>query len=298
MSGRIDSSTGIPTHYAVRSGGKVISGMISKETFSIGSEEKFKRIQLASPNCVEVLKIHDSAGHEYYEVDYLSQNVIYREVSNFNEDKETVPSILRPFVVPRRFVVETDRNRTYVQFGYGSESELNSPTMAEPSEMVLDLFGKDYDASKTFDPSKLLGTDKFGIAPADTSITIEYRVANARSVNIPVGSLTKVKKGPMSFSDPTVLIDPTMRDVANSLEVDNKEPILGDVSIPDNVELKRRVMDSFSMQNRAVTKVPYCKRPRLIQKKFKFVCISRRREGVFSESNNYSKRKSKDLAWH
>ena len=253
VSGRIDSSTGIPTHYAVRSGGKVISGMISKETFSIGSEEKFKRIQLASPNCVEVLKIHDSAGHEYYEVDYLSQNVIYREVSNFNEDKETVPSILRPFVVPRRFVVETDRNRTYVQFGYGSESELNSPTMAEPSEMVLDLFGKDYDASKTFDPSKLLGTDKLGIAPADTSITIEYRVANARSVNIPVGSLTKVKKGPMSFSDPTVLIDPTMRDVANSLEVDNKEPILGDVSIPDNVELKRRVMDSFSMQNRAVT---------------------------------------------
>ena len=227
--------------------------MIAKETFTVGSQEKFKKIQLSSANCIEVLKVYDSAGHEYYEVDYLSQNVIYREVSNFNNDKDTVPSILRPFIVPRRFVVETDRNRTYIQFGYGSESELNSPTMAEPSETVLDLFGKDYDASKTFDPSKLLGTDKFGIAPADTTITIEYRVANSRSVNIPVGSLTKVKKGPMSFADPTVLADATMRDVVNSLEVDNKEPILGDVSIPNNVELKRRVMDSFSMQNRAVT---------------------------------------------
>lgn len=253
VAGRVDTTTGIPTYYAVRSKGVVTSGMIVKETFTIGTAEKFKKIRLSNSNCSEVLRVFDSSGHEYHEVDYLSQNVIYKEVGNFNSDKELVPSTMRPFVVPRRFVVENHRNRTFIQFGYGSESELDSPTMAEPSELVMDMYGKDYAVETSFDPSKMLGTDKFGVAPADTTITVEYRVANAKSVNIPVGTLTTVKKSAVSFEDPTVLNNSDMRDVISSLEVDNEFPILGDVTIPDSTELKRRVGDSFSMQNRAVT---------------------------------------------
>ena len=76
VAGRVDSTTGIPTYYAVRSTGKVISGALTQENFTIGTAEKFKKIKLSSPNCSEVLKVYDSNGHEYYEVEYLSQNVI------------------------------------------------------------------------------------------------------------------------------------------------------------------------------------------------------------------------------
>ncbi len=253
VAGRVDSSTGVPTFYAVRSTGRVISGKIVQENFTIGTAEKFKKIKLSSPNCSEVLRVYDSNGHEYYEVEYLSQNVIYKEVANFNQDKDLVPSILRPHVVPRRFVVEHHRNRSFIQFGYGSESELDSPSMAEPSDIVLDMHGKSYTSATTFDPSKLISSDKFGIAPATTTITVEYRVSNSRNVNVATSGLTKVKKASMSFPDPTSIDSSTMNDVVNSLEVDNTAPILGDVSIPDSVELKRRVLDSFAMQDRAVT---------------------------------------------
>tara|TARA_R110002033_G_scaffold68283_7_gene119524 strand:+ start:1809 stop:3602 length:1794 start_codon:yes stop_codon:yes gene_type:complete len=253
VAGRVDSTTGIPTYYAVRSTGKVISGALTQENFTIGTAEKFKKIKLSSPNCSEVLKVYDSNGHEYYEVEYLSQNVIYKEVANFNQDKDLVASILRPHVVPRRFVVEHHRNRSFIQFGYGSESELDSPTLAEPSDVVLSMHGKDYTSAATFDPSKLISSDKFGIAPAATTITVEYRVSNSKNVNVATGALTKVKKASMSFADPTSLATSTMNDVVNSLEVENSAPILGDISIPSSVELKRRVLDSFAMQDRAVT---------------------------------------------
>ena len=41
-----------------------------------------KKIKLSHPSVAEVLSIFDTDGHRYYEVDYLSQNVVYTEVAN------------------------------------------------------------------------------------------------------------------------------------------------------------------------------------------------------------------------
>ena len=50
----------------------------------------------------------DSEGHEYYEVPYLSENVIYKPVVNPNNHLDQVTSLLKPIIVPRRFVVEQE----------------------------------------------------------------------------------------------------------------------------------------------------------------------------------------------
>ena len=70
----------------------------------------------------EILSITDSEGNEYFEVDYLSQDVVYIEFSNPNEtDSENAPKIIKPIQVPRRFVLERQPGRTFIQFGFGSE---------------------------------------------------------------------------------------------------------------------------------------------------------------------------------
>ena len=253
IAGRVNTSTGVPTDYAIRAYGKVVAGRVTRENFNVGTFEKFRQIRLSNSNCIEVLRVFDSAGHEYYEVDYLSQNVIYKEVSNFNADREVVTSVMRPFVVPRRFVTERLRNNTYLQFGYGSESELTSPSMAEPSGLIMDKIGSDYITDVSFDPSKMFGTDKFGVAPANTTITVEYRVANPNQLNVPTGALTTVSRASFSFENPLDLSVALISQVQNSLEVDNGDPILGSVTMPSSEEVKRRVTDSFATQNRAVT---------------------------------------------
>jgi len=45
--------------------------------------------------------------------------------------------------------------------------------------------------------------------------------------------------------------------VRNSLEVENEAPIIGDISLPKTDEIKKRAIDSYASQHRAVTKQDY-----------------------------------------
>ena len=54
-----------------------------------------------------MLSVVDSEGHVYYQVPFLSQNVIHRGIPNRARESRSGPAaIVKPFVVPRRFVVK------------------------------------------------------------------------------------------------------------------------------------------------------------------------------------------------
>ena len=254
---RTDTDTSLPSSYAVRAYGRVVSGIFGSENTSVGSFERFRKVELASPSISEVLSVKDSEGNEYFEVEHLSQNTVYKEVVNKGDNKETVPSLLRPMIVPRRFVVERTRNKIFLQFGYGGPTEVKSPSVADPKNVVLQLNGRDYVTDKSFDPYKLLNTDKFGIAPANTTLTIVYRMNTAANVNAAAGSITKVIRPIVEFSNRSDLNDASVSSIINSLEAHNSEPIVGDTTLPSSEELRRRTIDHFATQNRAVTQLDY-----------------------------------------
>tara|TARA_R110002124_G_scaffold267795_1_gene435221 strand:+ start:1681 stop:3474 length:1794 start_codon:yes stop_codon:yes gene_type:complete len=251
---RVNDTTGVPTHYAVRVPARVVSGEIRSLKIDIGDYEKFKKVKLSNVDVSEVISVVDTDGHEYYQVDYLSQDVVYRDVTNRGTDSDTVPSVLRPFVVPRRFVVERLRNTTFLQFGHGTSDELTNSSVSGPAELALKMHGRSHTTDKSFDPSKLMSTDKFGIAPANTTIVVNYRVNTSSNVNVGTNGLTKLKVKKVKFGDSTSLSVSKMRDVEASLEVSNSNPIVGGVSLPDITEIKRRSKDSYAAQNRGVTK--------------------------------------------
>lgn len=250
---KTNSSTGLPTHYAIKATGQVVSGQNTTVSLSVGEFEKYKRIKVSNSNISEIISVVDSNGNEYYEVDYLSQDVIYKDVANRSSDSNNVSSILRPFSAVRRFVVDKFQDGTYLQFGFGSESETTNASVVEPSVMSLKLHGRDYTAATSFDPSKLLSTDKFGIVPANTTLTVTYRQNNTTNPNVPSLAITSIKNKSLIFKDSTSLSSGKMAEVETSLEASNSEPIIGSVTIPDNVEIKRRAQDVFATQNRAVT---------------------------------------------
>lgn len=253
----VNQTTGLPSSYAIKAYGQVISGRIFEDIISVGDFEKFKRIKLAGRNVTEVLSVVDSEGHEYFEVDYLSQNVIYKEVPNHDSNRETTPFLLKPQIVPRRFVVEQGRTDTFLQFGHGSEEELLVDTQIDPNRVVLNMHGRNHVTDESFDPNKLLQTEKFGVAPSNTTLRIVYRANTAGSANVSAEALTKIVSPQFKFRESESLVRRLKSSVITSMEVTNENPIVGSVSLPTSEELKRRIFDTFSSQNRAVTKQDY-----------------------------------------
>jgi len=254
-----DSSTGLPDSFAVKAHGQVISGELNIENIEIGNFEKFLKLEIPDPDFSEVVSVFDAQGNEYFEVDNLSQNIVYRSVSNRGNFSGDRVSLLKPFVVPRRFIVDFDGNSFFLQFGHGSENETETTTekLFDPSKTILEIHGKDYVSDNSFDPSKLLSSDKFGIAPENTTLDIVYRTNSSDIANAAAGTVIEVLDPILDFEDDTVLDKGSALDVLNSIECDNEQPIMGDISLPDSDELKQRVMGTFSAQNRAVTEQDY-----------------------------------------
>lgn len=256
----VDSDTGDPISFAIRAYGRVISGEILQEDISVGPYQQFLKLEIPAIDISEVLSVFDSEGHQYYEVENLSQNVVFIEVDNKGTNADTVKTLMKPIIVPRRFAVINEVVSTFLQFGFGSEENLNSNLISDPSDIMLNVHGKNYISDLSFDPSKLTKTDKFGIVPSNTTLTVHFRSNLGSSTSAAVGAISKIRSGRIIFpreESGTSLLGSTKSDVVDSLECTNHDPILGEPFFPSQEELKIRIFGNNSAQNRAVTHRDY-----------------------------------------
>jgi hypothetical protein len=252
---RTDTTTGAPSYYAIKAYGDVVSGFFGVERVTVGDFERFKRIKLTSPNVSEIVSVTDSDGNEYYEVDYLAQDIVYKELTNKNYKSDNVPSILKPLLVSRKFQVVYEPEGVYLQFGSGEDGA--SDVVAEPQNVAMNIFGKSYVTDEAFDPSRLTNNRSFGVVPSNTVLTIAYRQTNPTNSNVAAGNLNQVSSILVDFEDLSVLATNQVSFVRSSFEVSNEEPIVGNVSNPSTAEIKQRIYDTFPTQNRAVTQKDY-----------------------------------------
>ena len=250
-----DSTTGAPTFYAIKSYGSVVSGYFNTETTDIGAFQRFRRVQLNSPNVSEIISVFDSEGNEYFEVEYLSQDTVFKTLSNKNYKNDNVPSVMKPLLVNRKFVTVFDGNGVSLQFGSGDE--LAADLIAEPQSLAIDVFGKSYVTDTTFDPSRLVSNKYYGVVPQNTTLTILYRQTNPTNSNVGAGSINAISSRILEFDDVGELAASKVSSVRASLEVINETPIVGNVTNPTPTEVKQRIYDTFPTQNRAVTQRDY-----------------------------------------
>ncbi len=259
VAGKVDSTTGSPSSYVIRTQGQAVSGRVAYQESTVGDFERFLRVPLETSNVAEILSVTDGEGHEYFEVDNLSQNTIYKAIPNTNSStNNTVKNLLKAVPVARRFTLErTPAGEGYLQFGYGSSSELLAESVIDPSNLVLQQNGRDYVTDINFDPTKLITTDKFGIAPSNTTLKIGYRVNLREDVNTAARTVTILNRPRFRFANQGALLSSQRSAVMASVEVSNEEPFLGDISLPTSDEVKQRVYGYFATQNRAVTAQDY-----------------------------------------
>jgi len=252
----VDSNNSVIS-YAMKAYGEVISGEIKTENISVGDYEKFLRLSLGDTNISEVLSVKDADGNEYYQVEFLSQDTVFVPIPNSGEDVSSTPNLLKQKIVPRRFIVDQDLDgNTFLQFGYGSETQLLSSSFPDPDNSVLKIHGQNYFADKSFDPSVIFDTDKFGIVPTNTTLVVTYRSNPISNVNAAVGSVNSVVQPITSFPTSNYTNQEALSLISN-FEVNNEEPIVGFTELPSLDEIKTRAIDAFATQNRAVTRQDY-----------------------------------------
>ena len=258
VAARFDDSSGATTFFAVKAYGQISSGQFSRASVNLtnSSFERFRRVRVGGDNVVEIISVVDSDGNKYYEVDNLSQEVVFEETTNRNASSEGVRSILKPFSAARRFVVEQDDTGTYLQFGFGSESS-DEDELGDPSKVAIQMHGKNYVSNFRFDPSKLIGTTKLGISPSGTKLTILLKTNDASSSNASADSVNTILSSKFKFAS-TISLDPAKKaSILSSLEVTNEEPIVGATENMTTEELKQRAKGYYTTQSRAVTRQDY-----------------------------------------
>ena len=249
-----NASTGVPLQYAIKATGQVVSGELRTQSFDIGNFIRFRSLKIPGSATTEVISVVDSEGREYYEVDHLSQNTIYVPIANTDTTTNVqAPTIVKPFVVPRRYIVRRTQTETSLIFGYGSDDQLSSPSLSEARDVVLDLHSKTYVTDKAMDPTILIKGDKFGVGPSNTSLTVTYRANTAENSNAGANAVNQVADAVFEFANRTTLDTTTISSVRGSLEVSNENPIQGNVAPPTITELRQLILGAHAAQNRAVT---------------------------------------------
>ena len=266
---KVDSDTGVPTWFAVQAFGNVTSGQNGTKAIEVGNYQRFIRLPVGVSNISEIISVTDSQGNEYYEVEYLTQDVVAQEVPNYASDRTAVPYVMRLRPVPRRFVTEFDASGdAFLQFGYGSSGNLTGDIIADPADVVLDVVGRSYISDPTFDPSNLIQTDKFGVVPENTTLTVSYRANTNDNINASVGSVRTILNPELIFRNRANLAAATMGEVIQSLEAQNAEPITVDTSLLMPDEVRTRAYGAFASQNRAVTRSDYTTLAYMMPSKF------------------------------
>lgn len=253
----VDDETGGPTYFAIKQTGRVISGELKSHYEAFGTFAKFPIAVIPGQNVTDIVSVYDSEGREYFEVDHLSQELSFRPVINPDHNRDGVVNILKTVAVPRRFTVEHGQASTMLQFGSGTDFENVSGSLVDPADIALKRHGRSHVSDVTFDPTRLTESDKMGIAPANTVLSILYRENTDSNANSSANSINTTNNTALRFRNVTSLDESILEYVRNSIEVSNEKPILGDVSLPTVEEIKIRAQASHMAQSRAVTRQDY-----------------------------------------
>jgi hypothetical protein len=249
---------GNPTFYAVRRWVDAVAGQTTTETISVGDFTPFYRMPLGASDVQEVLDVVDREGNQWYEVDYLAQNAVLDQTANTTSDSGSVPYSLKWRSASRRFTVDYSvaTNITNLQFGNGAGLSFDDELIPSIAAMALPVQGKSQITNFTLDPQNFLKTRGLGLSPANTSLTIRYRVGGGTQTNVPTLSINKVQSANLTFSSTlsSASEKATANAVRSSLEVINLRASEGGGDAESASEIKVNAASYFAAQARAVTR--------------------------------------------
>ena len=246
----------IPQNFVCSRTALVSSAKIETENFRIPDNDvRFRTISLSNDNVNEIISVHDSVGDEYFEVDSLTQDTIFKVNENSRFDIADVSSRLELFHAPKRYITtrSTLSGKTTLRFGSGNETEFDEDIIPDPSEHALKLFGDRTSLPMiAIDPNNFLSTQTLGISPRNTTLRVNYRHGGGLDHNVSAGEISSVKSVITQFPTTTPAI--TVSQVRASIDVINFASAVGGEDEPSIEELRNIAIFNRSAQNRIVTR--------------------------------------------
>lgn len=256
------TSGGNPTTYLLKKQTVAISGQVKATSFTFGAAERFPIRTLQDTNIIEILSIYDqNTGYRWYEVPYLAQDFILNPITNtalhypqLYQEANQVPYILEKLAVPRRFVSRfTTKNLLELEFGAGIQS--TSGSIPNPFNVGIGTVNGIDLLNTAFDPTNFVTNDSYGIAPSNTTLTVNYLVGGGASSNVNTNELTQIISSNITFPNPT---NPAIQaQIETTLATNNSVQAVGggDGDSADNIRMN--TLAKFPSQMRAVTQQDY-----------------------------------------
>ena len=261
---QIDEVTDEPVYYLLKKYVKAVSGKQESKTFEFTDPKPYDKIKLEAEGLIDVIQIMDDDGDEWTKVEYLAQDTVFEELPNTTDYSlamsayaNETPSLLKLKRVPKRYITRiTDEGAIDIQFGSGVSQNADEEILPNPDNVGSALYRTSGNLDQGIDPSNFMYAKTYGVAPANTTLTITYRTSLGVSDNVPSQDLTEIIERVVETSS-TGLVSDVFNVVQNSIAVTNEVAAAGAKFEEEIEEVRENAMAYFRAQNRAVTKEDY-----------------------------------------
>ena len=252
-----------PTYYLISKKVKAVSGAIQSTTFTFGDYVAFPTVTIKDSNIANIVDVFDSNQNEYFEVDYLGQDMVYDSIRNTNTNDpqdylgDDAAYILKLKSVQNRFTTRfLDSGSLQLQFGSGNNENVDEEIVPNPMNVGLGLPFEEDKLTTAFSPTNFIFTNTYGQAPSNTTLTVRYLSGGGVFSNVIANSLTNINTSGVRFLKQN-LNAVTAQYVFNSIQSNNEEAASGGNSGDSAEEVRQNTLSSFSTQLRNVTSDDY-----------------------------------------
>ena len=253
-----------PTYYLLKKKRNALSGVVTSTNFSFAEPQEFPTVTIQDNNIGGIIDCFDSDGNEWYEVDYLGQELVFDGIKNTNvndpnnyQDSDNAPYLLQTKQVQRRFNSRfLSTNQLQLQFGSGNPFDTDEDVVPNPMNVGLGLPFERDKLTTAYSPTNFIFTNTYGIAPSNTSLTIRYLKGGGVSSNVASNTITILSTNNTKFLKQN-LNSTVAQTIFDSLQVNNEVAASGGSGGDTTEQIRQNTISNFSSQLRNVTADDY-----------------------------------------
>jgi hypothetical protein len=242
-------------YYLFKKSVPAISAEIKETVINVGANQKFATATITDNNILQILNVTGSDSNQWYEVPYLAQSSVFKQIANPSYNTDQVPYLLQLQNTPRRFVSRIlSDNTLQMEFGAGlSSNKTDTQIIPTPDNIQagvvpgISLLTNNYNEAGTF------FTQEYGLVP-NGDLTVKYLVGGGITSNLPANDLTIINTAEVTFPGGGGALNNT---ILQSIVSANPNPSSGGRNGDTSDEIRQNALYSYSTQLRAVTKDDY-----------------------------------------
>jgi hypothetical protein len=135
-----------------------------------------------------------------------------------------------------------------IEFGPGINSVADSAIIPDPSTVGLGTGSLPTTINTAWDPTNFVTSKTYGLAPYNTTLTVQYLVGGGAQYNVLSGQLTKPSN---------IVVSGVNTSQINSIVTNNPNPASGGGDGDTVEEIRMNALAEFNTQDRAVTQADY-----------------------------------------